>query len=165
MKIRNQGRGIVVNAKGEILFVKHRDEVPASPGEPDRLEYWVPPGGGVDVDETFEEAAVREVLEETGIVIDEVVRFMHTVEKPLRFGNEMRLMHAQYFLMRIHHDGAAASVRDPGEGIIDVRWWSDEEMARSGEVFRPLGIEAMCVDALVELGFVRRGLSYTEGKQ
>ena len=52
---------IVLNQKRQILV-----EVRGDDGELDL------PGGGVELKETFEEAAKREVLEETGLIIDDV---------------------------------------------------------------------------------------------
>lgn len=54
--------GIVLNDQREVLLVK-RSDVPV----------WVLPGGGVDAGESFEEAALREIEEETGFRI-EIVR-------------------------------------------------------------------------------------------
>lgn len=34
--------------------------------------FWLPPGGGIEGDETPAQAAVREVAEETGIILDEI---------------------------------------------------------------------------------------------
>ncbi len=48
--------GIIFNeARTEVLLIKRRD-----------IPVWVVPGGGLEPDETPEEGAVREVLEETG---------------------------------------------------------------------------------------------------
>ncbi len=140
MKIRNQARGIVINSRGEMLLVKHTDTVPADSNQPDRLEYWVPPGGGLEEGETYEEAAIREVLEETGLEVRGECRHIHTLEKPLMFGNELRMMHARYYL--IHHAKESCEVHnaDPGEGITDVRWWSYEACLQSSETFVPQGI-------------------------
>lgn len=44
------------NQRDQILLIKRRD-----------VEVWVLPGGGVDQEERPEDAAVREVLEETGL--------------------------------------------------------------------------------------------------
>jgi 8-oxo-dGTP pyrophosphatase MutT (NUDIX family) len=48
----------IFNRKGEIALIR-------KPGYPDGA--WRAPGGGVDPGETFEEGAVREALEETGL--------------------------------------------------------------------------------------------------
>lgn len=51
--------GIVFNAdKTAVLVIKRRD-----------IPIWVLPGGGIDPGETAEEAAVREVFEETGLTV------------------------------------------------------------------------------------------------
>jgi 8-oxo-dGTP diphosphatase len=49
----------VVREDGRVLAVKRRDN-----------GHWEPPGGVVDPGEAFQSALVREVLEETGYVID-----------------------------------------------------------------------------------------------
>lgn len=49
---------VVVNQKAEILLVLRED-----------LRIWALPGGGVEPNETWEQAAVRETLEETGYQI------------------------------------------------------------------------------------------------
>lgn len=48
--------GIVLNGKGEVLLEKRADN-----------GRWGLPGGHVDVGESVEQAAIREILEETGI--------------------------------------------------------------------------------------------------
>ena len=48
--------GIVFNDKNEILLVKHR-----------RYDKWVLPGGQLKAGEVPHEAALREILEETGV--------------------------------------------------------------------------------------------------
>lgn len=47
--------GVVFNAEGEVLVLGHRDGS------------WVFPKGHIDEDETFEQAALREVEEESGV--------------------------------------------------------------------------------------------------
>lgn len=50
--------GIVVNDEGKVLVIRRRDN-----------GHWEPPGGVLEMSETFEEGARREVLEETGISV------------------------------------------------------------------------------------------------
>lgn len=55
------GTSAFVFRDGSVLLVKRRDE-------PARGR-WSPPGGSLEIGETVEEAAVRETLEETGVVV------------------------------------------------------------------------------------------------
>ena len=48
--------GAVINDVGQVLLIKRRDN-----------RRWEPPGGVLELNETFEEGVIREVLEETGI--------------------------------------------------------------------------------------------------
>lgn len=50
--------GIVVNDEGEVLVIRRRDN-----------NHWEPPGGVLELDETFEEGVRREVQEETGVLV------------------------------------------------------------------------------------------------
>ena len=65
---RRAARVLLVDASDRVLLFEGSD--PARPGH----RYWFTPGGGLDPGETYREAAVRELREETGIAIgpDEV---------------------------------------------------------------------------------------------
>ena len=43
-----------------------------------RFHRWITPGGGVDPGETHQQAAIRELFEETGLVVDSVGESVHS---------------------------------------------------------------------------------------
>ncbi|WP_233159134.1 NUDIX hydrolase [Pseudonocardia sp. MH-G8] len=51
--------GVVVRADGRVLVVQRRDN-----------GHWEPPGGVLELAETFEEGVRREVAEETGVLVE-----------------------------------------------------------------------------------------------
>lgn len=51
--------GIVIRDDGRILTIQRRDN-----------QHWEPPGGVLELDETFEAGVRREVREETGVHIE-----------------------------------------------------------------------------------------------
>ncbi len=57
-EIRPSTNGAIFNEKGEILLQKRADN-----------GYWGLPGGKVDIGESVEQGAIREVLEETGLQV------------------------------------------------------------------------------------------------
>lgn len=51
--------GIVVNDAGQVLVIRRRDN-----------GHWEPPGGVLELDESFEDGVRREILEETGLLVE-----------------------------------------------------------------------------------------------
>src|SRR6478672_5767878 len=62
---RRTARVLVVDSDGRMLLFSDSD--PGLPGH----RWWITPGGGVEPGESDLAAAVREVREETGLVVDE----------------------------------------------------------------------------------------------
>ncbi len=62
--IRRVATVLLVDTLGRVLLQLRSEDAPASPGQ------WSFPGGGVEEGETPEEAARREMLEETGLQVD-----------------------------------------------------------------------------------------------
>lgn len=151
MITRNQARGFVLNDAGEVVLVKYEDTEPVNPAEPEILKYWVLPGGGIEEGESYEQAVAREVLEETGITVSEVGRRIHVLEKELIFAGNLHRMHAEYYLSRCAGQPPSANC-DPDEGIVDVRWWSIDEIRKSDEIFLPKGFLDLFESALIESG-------------
>ncbi|WP_435300177.1 NUDIX hydrolase [Timonella sp. A28] len=65
MNIRYAARVIVLDHAGRVLLVKGHDA-----DQPER-SWWFTIGGGLENNETFPQAAVRELFEEAGIVLTE----------------------------------------------------------------------------------------------
>jgi len=99
--------------------------------------WWELPGGGIDDGESYLDAAVREVREETGLRLD-----------PAAFGPpswrcpcERRLQHEVVVGARVH--GHRPVIRADGqtayelEVYVDVRWWEVGDILRSAERFYP----------------------------
>ena len=88
----------------QILMVRHIH---------DGRDYWTLPGGGIEPRETPEEAAEREVLEETGLVV-RTERFLFEVSSQSCRNTSL------CFLMSTPSDSAIRLGADPEEGHLDV---------------------------------------------
>lgn len=116
------GLGVILVRKGKILLGKRHpdpdkaDSVFRSAGE------WCIPGGKLDFGETFEECAVREVYEETGIKIsDPKIISVHNCK------NE----HAHFMTVGVIAKNwqGEASVMEPDE-ITEWKWFSLKRLPR-----------------------------------
>jgi 8-oxo-dGTP pyrophosphatase MutT (NUDIX family) len=129
---RVAGRVLPVNADGEVLLLQGQD--PAHPGD----LHWVTIGGAVDGSEPVATAAVREMREETGLVVEEgrLVGPIHRGDYPFSWDGRDYVSDNHFFAI-----GLAADVEvefsglESGEvgNILQARWWTPEDLAATGE--------------------------------
>ena len=68
------------NRAGVIIYCKSEEKILLIKRIKNDAQYWVIPGGGVEANETYEEAARREIKEELGLLFDELTEGI-TIEK------------------------------------------------------------------------------------
>ena len=137
MRSRQSARVIVINPRREVLLLKYEDDEPMDPARPHLLAYWIPPGGGVKHGESFEDAAARELEEETGIQLSSVGPWVWTRELQLTHRGELKRFHERYF---VAWEAAPRELRHrTREKIRYARWWSPQAMRDSGDAFLPEG--------------------------
>jgi len=111
----------------EVLLIKqfkHRDS-------------WGCPKGHLHAGETLEECALREVAEETGVVV--------TLHKPLNpvvtvYGDEEKTV---YCWLATPVGNQEPNINDPDCEIAEVRWWNIDSLPIIHPYQRPLVIEAI----------------------
>lgn len=84
------------------------------------------PGGYMDRDETTQEAAIREVLEETGWKV-EVTEFFGIADSPNRGDDRQNV--SIFFVMR-----PLEKVTEPDNEVTEVKWFSLDELPSEEEV-------------------------------
>ncbi len=104
------GVGIVILRGEEVLLIRR--------GKPPRVGHWSLPGGAQELGETVNEAAVREVMEETGVEI-EIIGLVDVVDSIRRDGDGRIEFH--YTLVDVAAEWRGGEAR-PGSDADGVRW-------------------------------------------
>lgn len=145
MNERRSARLFVLDEQSRILlFLVDDAGLFVDPAAPHSSRYWILPGGGLEDGEAYEEAAVRELREETGIDVP-LGACVATQDTVLLIRGVPTRCLERFFVVRVGTpevviDGLFGVERDV---FLDYRWWLAEDMAQSGELFMPPGLPAV----------------------
>ena len=129
-------RGLIVDERERILLLRWERTHGSS--------FWVTPGGGVEPGETDRQALLRELREEAGLPDPKPGRRLWRAEfvtPEFAMGGGWLRQRDDVYLVRVR----AADVSVPNlvdEKVVGHRWWTLDELYRSGELFGPLDLPA-----------------------
>ena len=102
--------------------------------------YWATPGGKLRDGESYEDAAIRELHEETGVVTRSVGCCIAQREFPWQMPDgEQVLAVEHYYVVRVEDELCSRALWSDQEREVvrDVRWWTASELAVSREQIYP----------------------------
>ena len=131
---RIAARVLVIDPDGHLLLFRGFD-----PGRPELGSYWFTPGGGLDDGESFEDAARRELREETGLVVDDVGPPLFEQRIEFRFEDDHFAQTEHFFCVRTERfvidDTEWTDIEQ--RSVVEHRWWSAAELAAATERVYP----------------------------
>ena len=137
LRLRRAARIIVVDPEGRALMF--RFDVSGRP------PFWVTAGGECELDESFEDAARRELLEETGIIADPGPQIARMTPEFVTVEGEPVQADERFFLVQV----AEARIDTAGHTVLEQqlmtqhRWFTLAELEHWDEAVFPANLAEM----------------------
>jgi 8-oxo-dGTP pyrophosphatase MutT (NUDIX family) len=137
---RATSRVLLIDPRGSVLmFLQYGKDRSFSPR-------WITPGGGVDPGENHDQAAIRELFEETGLVLENVpLPFFSEDFDPDQRWHPYQLGHWVWYEMRIDRFEPSRSGWTDEElaDVVEWRWMTADELTADDHEVEPAGLPVM----------------------
>jgi 8-oxo-dGTP pyrophosphatase MutT (NUDIX family) len=134
---RRAARVILIDEAGRVLLFRGGD-----PFRPEAGTWWFTPGGGLDDGETVEEAARREVREETGLTLADLGPIVLTRRIEFEVEGERYDQDEVFFMVTVV--GFEVDNREwtdlEHRLMLEHRWWTRDELATTSATVYPEGL-------------------------
>lgn len=142
--IRRTARVLLVDHSGRLLLFQGQD-----PSDPSNI-YWCPIGGGIETDESPEDAARREVREETGLNDFDLGSHIWNRQDKYSFNGTNYEVSETWFLSRVATFEIDTSALFGLERVAFLRhhWWTQAELDATSEIMMPRQLALLFKDLI-----------------
>lgn len=156
---RDAARVIIVDHAWNVLLLRGHDI-----DEPDR-HWWFTVGGGIDAGESPEEAALREVVEETGLVLTREQLTGPVIQRSAVFDfarEACRQFEVFYLAIVAGTEVSRAGWTDLERELVDdIQWWALDDLLATDEIVYPAELATQIV--ALRAGWDGELVTLTEG--
>ncbi len=150
--VRNSIRVLLLNDKNELLLMCADDPKTYKMGGEYRGCFWFPIGGKIENSETIEEAAIREIYEETGIKQHEI-EFGPIVwfeELDLILSGTLTHLSQKFIVANTKNSNITLANLTPDEQkvIQNIAWFSFEKIKTWPEIIYPVSLKQYIPDIM-----------------
>lgn len=114
---------------------------------------WLTPGGGVDPGENHQQAAVRELFEETGLAVDSVGEPVWSHDFDVEWdAADHSTGHAEFYRLVVDRFEPSNLnwTDDEKIDVLEHRWWSLDELRETGEAYEPAELPDVIASSIQE---------------
>jgi 8-oxo-dGTP pyrophosphatase MutT (NUDIX family) len=143
--IRPTVRVLILDEIDRVLLFRGQD--PLTP----EIRFWFPAGGGIELDETAEVAAHREVWEETGLASFDLGPHIWNRRHVFSFYGSTQDVRETWFFARVPSFEIDTSrfTEVEREVIKENRWWTQHELKTTTDVLTPRDLANLVQNLLI----------------